>query len=645
MALIADKQHHDSRVSDLGEARRLKRKKDAMHKVSSKLADSIMHGTMLTESSTAAVSGLAKSGKPAAKVVTPKQPAPQPASKVKKVPKPKPAKAKAKKATTHKTKRTDRVAELIAMPRRSMTTVPPAEYTDRAYVEAHEQPLRITAIERKTHVLARAVVHDRYLNAQDEREITATLHDNRAKPNPKGKVKPMVPRIRTNTMHLTLERLATFESICHLTDDSGRYEGVWIVSQDNITVGGVRFTLGFKREFVYVPCTGTTNVKARSKLDRFESVKSRSPQGEASETQPLVEAVTFFEEVPSWPMYALDAVKTVADGIARGYGSLEYEFDAPYKYDYDTPKHIFGVNVVDLMNAQAGRRMAREEQIVFGMMQRDRTALRIKGQQDKMWREQQYQSLPAVRMNKKRLEGYGSSAHGQPYYSTDVDQQLKVEFEKQEKKVDAKVAANVEYYRDRFSWAIDKKSFILNEGLRIEHHRLKLMGNSHLQAHLERKEQTYPSDPRGDIDRYYEWLERHDATNDRSWEIDDEHLQYHLKHMETQRGYDDAFGIVHQCASYRKHKTLIIPKARALTRPEDNSNLDLPPTAVAPVTEGPVKVSQNVPDFLIDGGGVVFPFTSGMGTLVEAPVPSKGLTSLNSLLTWCGLGLTLQPID
>jgi hypothetical protein len=621
MALIAGKQNTNSGVSDLGEARRSKRQKEAMQKVSSKLADSILRGTMLTESSTSVVSGLAKSRKPAAKVETPKQPAPQPVSKVKKVPKPKPVKAKAEKATTRKYKRTNRVAELIAMPEHSLRTVPPAKYTDRAYVESQEQSLRITAIERKTHELARKVLHDRYLNSQDEREILTMVHDGRAASCKKGKRKELVRRVRSNSMYNTLERLATFESVCHLTDDHNQYEGRHIVTKNNITVGGVRFTLGYKLEEVWVPCTGTAKAEKRAGLARIDSVKSRSPKGEASAKQPVVKAEEL-EDLPPWPM-------TAGDAVARGYGSLEQEFDAPYKYEYDPfeYKHIpMGMNVQDIMNAQAARRMSHEEQFVFGMLQRDRDALRIKGQQDRMWREQAHHALPAVRMRRLTMDAFASPATGNPQYSTNINEQLKTEFSKQ---VDTKVAAKVAYYRERFSWAVDKKAFLKEEELRIEQHRMEMMGNSHLQANLERKEQTYQSDPRGEEERYQKWLFMNTET---CWED----YQYHLANMH----YTEIFGgerVQMQCSESVSYKPLPIPKHMSLSRPVDNIYLDLPPTGVAPVTLGPVNVSQNQPDFLSDGD-VVVPFTGGTNTAAGVPVPSKGLMLLNSAGSWFELG-------
>jgi hypothetical protein len=185
-----------------------------------------------------------------------------------------------------------------------------------------------------------------------------------------------------------------------------------------------------------------------------------------------------------------------------------------------------------------------------------------------------------------------------------------------------------------------KKDFRMMESLRLSRERHEKMIESHIQSALQRMEQTFPSDPRSEGERYDEWFAQLDRNpeDSRGYEITEEQLVYHLKHMETQRSYDDAFGMVHQSASYLRHKVMPIPKARALTRPEDNIHLDLsPPTGAVRATEPTVDmVGQDNPHFLI-ARDVVVPFTAGMNILTEVFSPLKGIMLRHSHRTLFGL--------
>lgn len=704
---------HDSRVPTYGDNKRVQQKFAAMKKVESKLATSIS----LSTSGAALVSGLVTpSNKPkAAKVVTPKKPVTQPQSQVKVVPKvesmPKPVKVKAKKAVTQKkpcAKKSEVVERSDARPdipqtMRLLRTEPPSKYTSRTYIQQHEALVSFSDDEHRANLLALEMVHRRYLDHQDVRTLTATVH---AMPvsDYKGK-KTQAYVERTNALHNTLERLATFESVCHLTDDNGEYVSAELIVKDYVTIAGVRFTLGNKREWVMVP-RSDSNVKAsnRSMLDRAESIKSRTPARTQSIVKAVTEAVAFDEELPSWPAFAIPAVQAVVrDAIARGYGSLEAEFDNDYgstrraiqpAFEKDfSLKHIpRGINVSEMLEAEQVKRnmymngladlptgtphymadhivadiphwvddgveavnddgpspttpapaaampdwtaltgdaLDAELALCFAALEdRDAkeqvdghfhpaTLRRLQGKYQMTYEQwtrwftdrknrgvlirQHYDKLnrQAMERNQALREETRVRTKRHHFRKTKLYQRLKTK----------------KYYRDLFS-------------LEMNRWRDEALNMSHMQAALQHMEQTYPSDPRADDERYHQWLR--DNNEDTQ-----EDLVYHLKHMETQKKYDDMFSVVNHRASYRKHKPMQrpVPESRRLAGPPQNDQ-DPPPTGAAPVCDGPVIVGQSFPDFLTAGDGTTVAFRAGVSTIAGVIPPSKALVVIPSMPSW-----------
>lgn len=617
MALAVKQGTPDTRVSERGVAKRAQRqlKKsqqhlDSLEKIDSRMASSVL----LTTPSKAIIKNLAKSKKPQAP-----KPVTQPKAKVKVLPKavskPTPVKVEAKKATTRKhQRRTDKVAALIAMPERSLVTAP-TEGETYLHVGVHGD-IVWTQIESKANLEARAFDHNAYMNNQDERDILSLLPEytrSQTGKHVKQKGRAMVDVHRTNALHQTLERLATFNCVSHLTDDNKQYEQRYVYSKNNITVGGVRMTLGDKREVVNVRCSHTS-VKAEGRyiLDRVESIRSRTP----SVTQADVGLATDFDEdLPPWTDYALDAVKTVADAIGRGYGSLEREFDAPYKYEYDpfSYHHIpRGVNVSEMLDAEQvyrNRYMNGLADLPTGAPQY--LVDEVLGQRSSNDDGPPLPPSPAAVMPE------GATLTGDA-----LDEELRAAFARMEED------SVPTQYRHLSDTLVAKRNFRRMESLRLSRELSNDLQVGIMQRQLELKEQTYPSDPRNEGDRYYKWLELNETVveRDRCMNITDEDLQYHLKHMETQRAYDDTFGVVHQSASYVQYKPYTVPRERSLSTERDNNYLDPPSTGAVSAATGPGIVGQEQPDFL-SVGDVIVPFTKGTNILAGVSVPLKSRIS------------------
>ena len=729
MAVAVSKQTlKDSGVSVHGMARRNQRELAKFQKVEGVIA----HGPMMTAFSKAVVSKLAKSKQPQASkpVTTPKAP-PKPLEKAavvqpKAVSMPKPVKVEAKKVVAHNKKpRTDRVAKLIASPERTLVSPQMIGKTHPAHTQQLE-PWSEQQVE--SYHMAREFDNDRYLNYQDNGEIGTILYQYRTKANGK-RVKTKAKRFieRNVALHNTLERLATFKSVSHLTDDQGEYEVRHIVSRNYVTTGGVRFTLGFKKERVIVRCNSTSaTAENRGKLDRHESIKSRTftPAIVGPVTEVLEELDT-----PPWTDYALDAVRTAADGIARGYASLEEEYDHRGYLDMvmeyipledgsmrNIPR---GVNVSELPSGEQAKRNSymnglayipfREphylvDYILKGMAHYSGEPLLVTALATPSSNDEPEPTTPAPAVAQipdwTSLEGDALDAelslcfqalidkdaaayvegHFEPATLRRLHTRHGTTYEQWTKTFTARKNRGVliRQHYDKLAWRAkerkafikhetatrgkvhgyrkknvfikmkQKKDFRMMESLRLSRERHEKMVESHIQSALQRMEQTFPSDPRSEGERYDEWLIAN--TSDRVQE-DWEGLQYTLRMMDARSTFSYGYTLLEtqgeplvmdQSASYRKHKTMPIPKVRSLTRPEDNIHLDLhPPTGAVQATEPTVDiVGQDKPDFLI-ARDVVVPFTAGMNILTEVFSPLKGIMQRRSHRILFGLSAPL----
>lgn len=106
------------------------------------------------------------------------------------------------------------------------------------------------------------------------------------KPEKKGGVQ-RVDVLRPVALQNTLEQMSPMPKARPLVSDNGKYKGVWVLSKSKVAIGNSDlFSLGFKREFVYVPETFGTNARMLS-LNQTEHSK-RSLYG----TQDIVSPVT-----------------------------------------------------------------------------------------------------------------------------------------------------------------------------------------------------------------------------------------------------------------------------------------------------------------------------------------------------------------
>lgn len=662
----------DIRVSDLGMQRRSARQKLALkNKVSaSVLAGVLERSAKLSGSAIPVVKALAKPAKVQQQPVT--QPRPQP----------KVAKSEVKIAAPSikpTGKRTARVEALLSAPARSLVTSPPTEYTIEGYHTDSREPVGFTAEEVRVELLVRAKLHDHYHCSQNDTPLTATVHKMVKSTSNKKKTRGYVER--SVSLQNTLERLATFECSTTLTDDNDQYVARWAYSRNNIIIGGVKFTLGDKRELVAVPETGTTKLEHLSVVKRSQQTSSRTPAGVPAVTQPVVGVVTEPEELPPWD---------VEDLIAKGYASRAEEYDerptqrVEYIHKCQALGHNHLYHIVSYPNVDGqyeAAMQARRDRYMNGLASLPMTGHPYYSTADN---DEPSPTTPSpsaaaptgdalneeLRLCFAALRDQDEERHVEGHFHPNTLRWLKAEYgtpyeqwtkaftarrnksvllaqfytnasarsrqEKLGEKWCRAIAHNdtltrtaLHKARKRATVSIAKKNFHIMEDLRRGREREEGMIKSRIQASLLRLEEKGSSTPRDDEqDHLDRWLFEHADTSYA--------LQLHLQWMDLSDVFmgDRPTLLI----NHREFKAHSVPRSHSLSTPEDDVHLNLPPPSAPAVATGSVKVGQKQPDFLI-AGDVLVPFRRGMSSLPEVLMPSK----MSTLVQWAASRLYWVP--
>ena len=684
--------HEDIRVSDRGSKRRAERQKEALRlKVSPKiLAGVLERSAVIPKHAAIAATTLAKKAQKAKAPATPPK-----AKPVEKAVQSKQA-VRDKEyglAVLQKVTARQEIAALHTADIRSLYTPPPAEYTTKGYVHKHSKATTFTAQEKQAYAMARQFMNDHYHAAQDDALVTVTVTKAVHSGSRKNKTRDYLDR--SASLQKTLERIATFECVTELIDDYDEYEYRYTYSSNNITIGGVKISLGTKRELVSVPKNGTTQrSKVLSLVQRSDQKKSRVLQSEAAVTQPIVEAVTELEDLPPWD---------VEDAVARGYGSLETEMDTvpaertAYIKECQAlgHNHIYhlpgGTNVANLINTfQVARDQYMKgmsnlptgvphyflEKLIREYSSNDSAptptpptpvaaAIPVGDDLDaelkacfaalaQEWREASETGHlhPATLTHLKDKYGLqyedwtvtfttrkNRSVMVKQYFDAlkENAQRSKAHSKaaRQELHKETLVRTKVHKYRQKFSKASLRKNFRMMQDLRISREYSETVDMAYLNHVLYEMECKFPSYNEADEQRYEDWLCK-DVTN--------EFLQAHLQRMEVQNEYNDMFSVVNQQASYRALKPQGVLSKYALSTAEDNIHITSPPTGAAVVTSTPATdiVGQQHPDFLIVDD-VIVPFRRGTRTKADVRVPLKTAMSVGSVVSWLNFGGYTMP--